>query len=440
MSSRLRVTDVEGINFPQLLIDNENLCVESYCAANYLYVYDMDLFDRLMGFKVNELLELFDNVRMTNDQHDGVWLDFSISPYNYEYKRDDEGHLYKLVLRYDPEDWNRLWSIREHFYEFKEKVSSIDCVELYCSVDDSDLDTGLPIYNLLNGFGVIIVGGYDSKPISEVYKLLRTTLTKINDEVIKELSERTNPVVLEKCIEFPPEYHHAGVGILSYFGTYLSKQYPNEKATVKIEQNGLNVKMTIEPLSGKKEVVERALHEYEAIICSKERIETLTNNESLILELNNELRIAKFRIESQKDLIGLQNGRIDRLLDIVACGLSKSNQTNIDFKPQITVNNTNTITQSISQTIGGIEEILDLLSNNSREVPELEKLKEFLLEIETNGSAEDIRGAEKGSELNTTLKNASSAWEVFKELLNNYNKIAEWCGLPQVPSVLIQGR
>ncbi|TOH66469.1 hypothetical protein CGI75_23640, partial [Vibrio parahaemolyticus] len=82
------------------------------------------------------------------------------------------------------------------------------------------------------------------------------------------------------------------------------------------------------------------------------------------------------------------------------------------------------------------------------------KLKEFLLEIETNGSAEDIRrspamskfsrwlkrGAEKGSELNTTLKNASSAWEVFKELLNNYNKIAEWCGLPQVPSVLIQGR
>ena len=55
-------------------------------------------------------------------------------------------------------------------------------------------------------------------------------------------------------------------------------------------------------------VIEKALHEYELIITGEVPPEKFTQNDKLVLELRNELRIAKFRLESQQDLIGMQNG------------------------------------------------------------------------------------------------------------------------------------
>ena len=43
--------------------------------------------------------------------------------------------------------------------------------------------------------------------------------------------------------------------------------------------------------------------------------------------------------------------------------------------------------------------------------------------------------SEGNTELGKVIKTAENGWDTFKNLAGKYNKIAEWCGLPQVPSI-----
>ncbi len=267
---------------------------------------------------------------------------------------------------------------------------------------------------------------------------------------IDELAEDTNKVV-DRCIEFPPEYHQAGLGILNFFGTYLREQYPEEETKVRIEQEGLNVRLVIETESGQSEVIEKALHEYELIITGEEPPEKFTQNDKLVLELRNELRIAKFRLESQQDLIGMQNSKIDKLLNIVGDGLSSKQPITIDFKPVISNQNSIAINQNISSAIGSVSELLSELPPASEAAVALGELEGSLEGLETNNNPEEIRRApamnkfkrivdkllENGSELNNGVEKIESGIEMAKDLAKKYNKIAEWCGLPVVPSGLL---
>lgn len=260
--------------------------------------------------------------------------------------------------------------------------------------------------------------------------------------------ENDNSVV-DRCIEFPPEYHQAGLDILNYFGTYIREQYPEENASVKIEQHGLNVRMVIETESGKSEIVEKALHEYQLIITGAEPPEKFANSDKLILELKNELRIAKFRLESQQDLIGLQNDRIDKLLNIVGNGLLNRNPLTIDFKPSISLTSNTQINCDVSSALGSLNELMESIPVSSKASLAFKELEGSLSSIENNTDPESVRKSpamskfrrlidkisEEGNELNAALKKAESGWEIFKDLSGKYNKIAEWCGLPQVPSI-----
>lgn len=258
--------------------------------------------------------------------------------------------------------------------------------------------------------------------------------------------------VIDRCIEFPPEYHQAGLDILNYFGTYLREQYPEENASVKIEQNGLNVRMVIETEDGKSETIEKALHEYELIVTGAEPAEKFAKSDKLILELRNELRIAQFRLESQQDLIGMQNGRIDQLLNIVGSGLSQKNQVAIDFKPEISLTNSVTINQDIAAALCNINELMEELPRSNDAYFALNELEGSLAAIESDNDPESVRRSpamskfkrlidnisEAGSDLNSAVKSVESGWEIFSDLAKKYNKVAEWCGLPSVPSVLIK--
>ncbi|MEJ6531915.1 hypothetical protein J3455_14665 [Pseudoalteromonas sp. NFXS39] len=267
---------------------------------------------------------------------------------------------------------------------------------------------------------------------------------------VDELAEDTNKVV-DRCIEFPPEYHQAGLDILNYFGTYLREQYPEEEAKVRIEQEGLNVRLVIKTENGKTEVIEKALHEYELIITGEVPPEKFTQNDKLVLELRNELRIAKFRLESQQDLIGMQNSKIDKLLDIVGDGLSSKQPITIDFKPVVSNQNSITINQNISSAIGSVSELLSELPPASEAAMALGELEGSLEGLETNNNPEEIRRApamnkfkrivdkllESGNELNSGVEKIESGIEMAKDLAKKYNKVAEWCGLPVVPSGLL---
>jgi len=131
-----------------------------------------------------------------------------------------------------------------------------------------------------------------------------------------------NENLIERFIEFPPEYHQAGMSILNYFGSVLKKKYPDTEAKIKIEQDGLRVKMVIDPVDGgKREVIEKTLMDYGLVITGRMTPEEFTDDRNLIIELKSELRIAQVRIETQKDLLQDKSAQVDKLFSLVSQGI-----------------------------------------------------------------------------------------------------------------------
>lgn len=288
-----------------------------------------------------------------------------------------------------------------------------------------------------------LIIGFSNRKADDGVDVIELSSDSLKDE---------NDAVIDRCIEFPPEYHQAGLDILNYFGTYLREQYPEEKATVKIEQKGLNVRLIVETSDGRCDVVEKALHEYELIITGEEPPEKFSNNDKLILELRNEIRIAKFRLEAQQDMIGMQNNKIDQLLNIVGLGLSQRNNVTVDFKPTITLSNSVVINQEVTAAVDKINDLLNELPESNEAYFPLKELESSLISIETESNQDSVKKSpamrkfkrlvenvlESGSVLNTAICKAEKGWELFSDLAGRYNKLAEWCGLPVVPSFFIK--
>ncbi|MFM5577106.1 hypothetical protein ACET7N_00130 [Aeromonas veronii] len=298
------------------------------------------------------------------------------------------------------------------------------------------------------GFPFLIIG------YSIQSSLLKTNIIELQQE--ERFGNGETNVVINRSIEFPPEYHQAGVGILNFFSTYLNENYPSQNATVRIEQKGLKVKMIVESEDGSSEVIEKALHEYEQIMSGKESATKFTHNEKLILELRNEVRVAKFRIESQQDILALQNeklrtseSRIDTLLALVGEGLKRDSQPiTVCIDSCIQNNMSVTFNSDISSSMGCLEELSELLPKYDDVCLQIFDLSKSLQKIESEKDSEAIRTSsamtkfsrfiDKLSDTNSSIRKAIDAtqegFEIAQELVIKYNKIASWCGLPSIPT------
>jgi len=118
-----------------------------------------------------------------------------------------------------------------------------------------------------------------------------------------------------RSIEFPPEYHEAGINILSYFATVLQQKYNNIKSKVKIEQQGLKVRMIIETEEGFRDMIEKTLDNYGLVITGKMKMEEFFNDPVQVIELKQQLRIAQIQIESKKELLDYANKNTNSLQD-----------------------------------------------------------------------------------------------------------------------------
>lgn len=269
-------------------------------------------------------------------------------------------------------------------------------------------------------------------------------------EIPSDPNITTERIVVDRCIEFPPEYHQAGLGILNFFGVFLRENYPEHDAKVKIEQHGLSVRMIIETSNGDTEVIEKALHDYELVMSGKAKPETISNNDKVILDLKNELRITQFRLESQHDIIEVQNRRIDKLLSVIGDSLHASAsrpitiEVNPTFSNSLTVNN-----QNISVVLSDIYELIDSLPASDEAHMVLSDLAGSWEAIEKESDSEKIKNSPAMSKLrrfidriangNDAMSKAITNIEKGTELVSNiakaYNKIASWCGLPNVPYI-----
>lgn len=191
------------------------------------------------------------------------------------------------------------------------------------------------------------------------------------------------------------------------------------------------------------------MHEYELVVTGEKKPEEITQNQVLILELRNELRIAKFRIESQQDIIQVQRGQMHQLFSIVGNGLANKQPIAIDFRPNISLSTSLTQNQDISYALGSINEIKELLPSSSPEQMVLNDLEGALEAIEKESNPEIVKNSsamskfrkflgkvkEGNEDLKKVIETTETGIDIFRDLAGKYNKIAEWCGLPQVPSL-----
>jgi len=126
-----------------------------------------------------------------------------------------------------------------------------------------------------------------------------------------------------RSIEFPQEYYYAGISILNYFGTVLKNKYPEKQTKVRIEQDGLNVKMIIKTPKGNHELIEKTLSEYGLVVTGQMPIDEFSDNRLLIEELKAELRLAQVRIESQKELLEYKNAEAEKFYKLLDQALQK---------------------------------------------------------------------------------------------------------------------
>ena len=99
-----------------------------------------------------------------------------------------------------------------------------------------------------------------------VRRNLERILLKIISQEYEENAQYQSNNIL-RSIEFAPEYHQVGLGILNYFSKIISQKYPDVSIRVKIEQENLTVRMIIETLEGEKEILTFPLCCFDHISC-----------------------------------------------------------------------------------------------------------------------------------------------------------------------------
>lgn len=436
--------DIDKQNYYHALFNGQNhFTSASYCyGKSSLYVRNHELFLAICEYDLADLIEHFSIIRIYTETQDGVPVECEVRTFGGETS-------ISVVFSFELPDWKQPWSLYEYFLEYHKELLTYGVYEVSCEIVELDKDTNEPFYDLYNGIGLRRFLTDLKVNFKDVYNKILLDSQTIEATAVSRLS-RSNSI--ERCLEFPPQYQQAGIGILSYFSSYLSQQYPNSSARVKIEQDGTSVRMIVEAEDGTLETIEKALHEYEMILTGQQKPEYYISDGLALLELKSELRIAQTRIETLKDLNGHKDSQIEQLMGLIKMGLSREQSLVIDFKPEISVTNNVTINQDISDIISSICELKAEIKDNDQLESDLSSIENTLTQLESETDPALIRRSpvmpklkrfllqvsDKDSDLNTSINSIKSGVSMCQELFGKYNRLAEWCGLPVIPSIFVK--
>ena len=258
-----------------------------------------------------------------------------------------------------------------------------------------------------------------------------------------------------RSIEFPPEYHQAGIHILNYFGTVLRKKYPDVKAKVRIEQEGLRVTMIVDPLKGNREVIEHALDEYGLVVRGQISLAEYSDDRLLIVDLKNQLRLAASTVAFQRDILDHKNAEIETLKSMLGEAIKKPVNITLQASPKAEL--------YLSQNIQTFFRVAPMISQNLKkltekmpqELYETETMKEIeksFEKLENSRSREEVENSpailklrelieqlsETDSKIGKTIKGIKGGVKIAQNLAEYYNEIADWCGLPRVPKPFLR--
>lgn len=266
-------------------------------------------------------------------------------------------------------------------------------------------------------------------------------------------------IKIERSIEFKPEHYQAGLGILNYFGTVMRKKYPEQNAKVRIEQDDNTVRLIVETADGDKEVIERAFDEFGLVIHRDMQPEEFYDNYLDVAELKTKLGTFESELKFQHQLVEMKENRIielkkdkEFLESVIGKALVRPNSP-IYINNQLTNSQSTVINHKaeISKTNDDLEELIDLAdsvalknklaliqnaldNNRNSDNPEvvkdsngMKKLAKFLKEAN-----------EVGTEANSLAEKGGKALDLLKSLGRSYNSIAQWCGMPVIPSLFVK--
>ncbi|QIO04829.1 hypothetical protein [Acinetobacter shaoyimingii] len=339
----------------------------------------------------------------------------------------------KISLHYVPEPSNSLmnWIFRDVVSGFNSEQLSIP-IMLYFNEDTEDLDQKYFGNDVLFGDANELIKIYDQlesiEPLNFDFPFLILGFSidqrKIRMKEIQLLNAIHSKGGFVRSITFQPEYYQAGLSILSYFATVLREKYPEKNATVKIEQQDFTVRMIVESENGDKEIIEKALHEYELLISGQTSIEDFYPTAIQTLELKNQIRMLNFQLESQKEIIALKNGEILNLRALAYQALSQpqpnitvinqlhnEQNINIDYKAEI------------NQSYEVIDELIDLLSDESIK-NQLRDIQNALDNTKDKKTPEEVKGSSGFKKLGKFLKEAKDTSSNIHGVLDNTDKVA----------------
>ncbi len=166
--------------------------------------------------------------------------------------------------------------------------------------------------------------------------------------LLQELSYYQNigSLQIERSIEFPPEYWTAGNSILSYFSHILSIKYPDQNIKVKIEQEGLLLRMIIDTPEGKTETIEQTFNDYVMVISRQLPPENLLTDPFEVMALKNKLEIAELELRQSKELFAIISDKdrqrinslemqISQLFSIIGQSLQKDHHITVNLNQEL---------------------------------------------------------------------------------------------------------
>ncbi|MEP0369076.1 MAG: LuxR C-terminal-related transcriptional regulator [Cyclobacteriaceae bacterium] len=229
-------------------------------------------------------------------------------------------------------------------------------------------------------------------------------VTAIDLGLIKwELSTKNRII---RNIEFQAEYLQSGISIMNYFSTILQQKQPDLNSIVRIEQEGLRVRLLVIPEDGDDiQIIERTLEEYGLVISGQMKVNEFLTDNLQALQLENKLEIAKLELRFAHKQLELERTnnqtRIDHLEKEVTWLRGHIGNTLSDMK-QIALNNANSLIQEVihkfptndkalmksldiiensllkNQNTNNKEEVVEALESVKKKNPEILKfIKEF---------------------------------------------------------------
>ncbi|WP_143812636.1 hypothetical protein [Paenibacillus taichungensis] len=258
-----------------------------------------------------------------------------------------------------------------------------------------------------------------------------------------------NVEVIDRSIEFPPEYYQAGLGILAYFNKILNEKYPNTPAKVKIIQENMSVKMIIETETGNREIIEQALEEYQQIIKGDISPEQYLQSQAHILELKTELRIMKVRLETQSDIIQFQKDQLAVLSDIISKGFNSiqhsQNQQpiSIHVSPSIQIDNKlnqkQVFENNFADMLGVLNELKESLHRVGENIEDIDEVQAQMKESSTEQQKIGLLGKIKSiidkaklvdEGIGKSISLINDGNDLLDSLATHYNSVASLFGLP----------